>query len=481
MTPEKPITPPDVLNAPPEASVPPSHVVMARTTWREALALLACLTLFSTLHFLRPNRATHQHAAHLVGPIVYAYNADSADYVWLALRFPQGLATERGKIRRMRPLYPFLGWAAYQPLRLLEPLVPARAEALLQAQLAESGSGAIWAGIRPRQIIMAWLGEVGVNFLLVWLALGLLFAGLRVVFARRVAFLLALLPGLHFNTIDFLLVPHTEAFNLLVPALLVWTIARWQTGEWERQRAEGAGQIGALEQVSAPGREEEGRPPGGARLADALTSTGNSGRAGAFALGVFLLGKALLYPIANWMYEAARTRRPGAWRDLAVSLLLFAAPTLLYGALIKATGLAAYNHEITHYRQFIWMLDELKAGHGGDIPHHLAFGLVTTLRQALLGFLAPYIVMGALILRRNRSNFALPALYGRHIGVYTLAGLAFWTLSGFYMTRLTLTLFPLPLFALGTLAIRKTDRPAVWLTAALILEALLHLAGAYLY
>ena len=125
--------------------------------------------------------------------------------------------------------------------------------------------------------MLAWAALIIVNFGLYMASLVLLVQSLRRVFSPDLALLLAMYPALHRDTVGFLFVPTAEPFNLLLPAIFLYT--SWCFGR---------------------------NPPG--------YST-------AFAVGLGMLGKGLAFIIVNWPYEyliardCAAIRACGAFRD----------------------------------------------------------------------------------------------------------------------------------------------------------------------
>jgi hypothetical protein len=241
--------------------MPDVHATAPGFLPRHAAALLAALLLAAALHLIAPNREANGRSVHLIGPIEYAFNVDSGGFVYMAAAFPESLATEMGAGRRMRPLYCALGWLLSRPLQPLRGHL-----AFLPAGFLREGNAS---AVRPHtratepvtgdELLLAWVALVAANFLLDWLALALVFWGLSGFFPTSVALALSLVPAFHFNTIDFVLVPHSEPFNILIPALA----------------------IAAL------------------RIFDA----GGSGLGLAAGLGVALLGKAIPFPAASWFFE----------------------------------------------------------------------------------------------------------------------------------------------------------------------------------
>jgi hypothetical protein len=300
--------------------------------------------------------------------------------------------------------------------------VPAALTARVHRLLETTKRQDMWAGIDERGLLLAWASLVAVNLVLTWLSACVIFRALERVFGGPAAFWLALVALFHFDAIDFVVVPHSEVFNLVVPAVMLEAFVR--------------------------GR---GRPEP-ARLTASL-------------LGVLMLGKALAFPILNWL----RGRKPG---ELFVLTALFALPVAIYSALLKAFGLPLYNHEIVVFRQGVWMLDWLREGRGPEIPLRWATNLGAHLLHLALGFGVPLLACLVLLLRKARTAAPAPWL-GPPLVLYGLACAAFFVLLGHDPPRLSMLHFP---WALGTLAATRTDRPGPWLAAVVLLQLVLRVA-----
>jgi len=390
---------------------------------RSGLGLaLACL-LAAGIHLLRPNREAHSHDVPLPGGVRYAFNADSALFARDVVRFPQGLwDCDVCKVRILRPLYPALGRIVYLPLSTMRSLVPESLTSRVRRLKETTHHPEMWEGIDERALLVAWGALIVVNLVLSWLSALVVLQALERVFPGAVAFWLTLVALFHFDAIDFIVVPHSEIFNLVVPALVLDALTR--------------------------GR---GRPEP-ARLAAGL-------------LGVLMLGKALAFPILNWL----RGRRPA---ELALLLALFALPVALYSALLVAFGLPLYNHEIVVYRQGVWMLDWLREGRAAEIPWRWARGLGAHLANLALGFGVPLLACLALLLRKPRSPAPAPWLRPPLV-LYGLACVAFFVLLGYDPPRLSVLHFPWVLAALGTLAVTRTDRPGPVVATVVALQVVL--------
>lgn len=387
------------------------------------------ILLAGALHLASPNRAAHRHAAP-VGPVDYAFNADSAAFARIVVRFPAGLwETEAGRARILRPLYPALAWPTYAALRPAASLIPERWLVGAERLKGRATHPEWWTGIPARDLAAAWGALVAVNLGILWAGGLLTFAALRRLWGPSQAFWMTALLLLHFDVVDFVLVPHTECFNLLVPAFVLW----WTVS-------------GAPRPVAA-----------------------------AWALGGLMLGKGIAFPLANVLREGLK--RPGSRaRAAAVLLLGFALPVSLYAAFLHGAGLPSENHEMARYRQFVWMLDAARQGDWLSIPARWAAGAWIEVVHVARGFWIPLSGMAWLAVRRRRPiSGPLPDGLAGQMALYAGACLLFWTLSGYHAERLSLLYFPPLWILLGTALARGTGRPARWGAGLLVAQA----AGIY--
>ena len=268
------------------------------------VGLLGCtLLVCGCLHLLFPDRIENWKSARLGSLLSYPYNTDSGEYAFLVVTFPHGL--KEHEARALRPLYPGLAFLVYQPLRLLERWIPEKICRQAAVLTAEGGGASVWKGVDLRDMVTAWAALIVVNVVLYMTSLLLILSSLRRVFPPSLALLLTMVPATQRNAIDFLLVPATDVFNVLLPAIFLYTA----TALWSKKRG---------------------------------------GLATALALGVGVLGKGVLYPFCNWLYEhlAVRDWRRG-WRTAtALHKLVRAADAALPGA-----GLADRHDELESRRE----------------------------------------------------------------------------------------------------------------------------------
>ena len=414
--------------------------------------LLGLMALLSMLHFVLPNHAENFHSVAMTPRIGYAFNADSALFAWTVITFPQGLATETGSVRRSRPLYSALGWAFYQPLRVMRIFVPKEIAAKAATLARQSNTGEIWRNIDGRQIVLAFVALIGVNLFISGTALFLIFRALRASFEPRLALLLTLVPAVHSDAIDFYLVPHTEPFNLLIPALFLSVLAAW--------------------------------------------SSGRDGFGWSTTLGVSMLAKPMPFMLLNWLVESVRLKRSSyvGHRNLPPTLpagaVMLVLPTMLFLLFLDIIRVPLNNYEeVVHvplhsnegnqYRMFVWMLDAIRAHDPEAIPVRIISGLVEHLRLSAIAFAIPLAICVVLLVVPKRRNFRLADEMWLHLVVYSCSCAIFWACSGYIWKRLTITEFPLVIYALGCLSMLRCKWPEWIVSGAVVGSILTRVFGIY--
>jgi len=396
---------------------------------RAFLFLFCALLVSACLHLFFPDRQEHSRSVRLSRLLNYAYNGDSSEYALLVATFPSGFKQHPSRV--LRPLYPAIGFVVYQPLRVLKPLLPMDFCRRAEDMMAKNGGERVWKEIDVRDVVLAWAALVIVNFGLYMASLVLILLSLRQLFAPQVALLLTAYPALHRNTIDFLLVPTADPFNLLLPAIFLYTVMVL----WKANRP---GYITAL------------------------------------VMGLGMLGKGIAFVIGNWLYEHLLVRNwRNSWRSALLCVMLFIIPAVVYLAILSLFGVPAYNHETTVYRQFVWMVDYLREGRIAEIPLRWLAGLGTHLYGVAVDWTVPLAMCAFLVFRRDFKIFRLDRDLKRHLIVYVLCSAAFWVMGSILFRRLNVCYYPAVIVLLGALAARKLARPHIYLLFGLLAQVLI--------
>ena len=324
------------------------------------VALLCCtLLVCGCLHLFFPDRIENWKSARLGSLLSYPYNTDSGEYAFLVVTFPHGLKQHEAPFSGR--FTPGLAFLVYQPLRLLERWIPEKICRQAAVLTAEGGGTSVWKKVDLRNMVTAWAALIVVNVVLYMTSLLLILSSLRRVFPPSLALLLTMVTATQRNAIDFLLVPATDVFNVLLPAIFLYTAIR-------------------------PVVEETRRTGHGADL--------GGGRA----------WKRGLVPLLQLALRTSRRRdwhAAGGRRLLCTSL--FALPTLLYLGLAWLTGLTNWSHNVNvaRDRDFIWMIDDLRKGMFAEIPLRWLSSLGTHLRQFVVGWPVPLVLCAVLALQKT--------------------------------------------------------------------------------
>lgn len=422
-----------------------SGIAVRRDLWRE-VAWAGALVLAVQLPFLvspAPQRGTEmQHGVrtiYLAGPVHVNVDIDSPQFVAVS-HDPRLLLTEEGHTWQSRPLYLALGWSLALPFRA--------------AGLGVLGDR-MFAG-RPLpgipgsygSYLPEFAGLVLLNWLLVTAALVLLrrLLGERSLRSPAVILPAALLLANEVTKPGFW-TPHLQMFNLAVPvgtlALLAWMHARR-----DRLHAGHAWEIGTGLGVGALAYGAFAIPAGAAALAMVLTRT----------------------PARLWT------------RCLRAALLLaaFFIPLVVWVMFVRARTGTFYSHEVARYHQFVWIFETARRGMGVlgvTLAQNLSSYLTTLVMVAwcpLLALAAAWAAVYATGAARPWSDRERSVL--RASATYLAVCVPFFALAGYYATRLTWTVVPAMLPALGFAIARleRAPRPAVrwWAMGAVAAAAL---------
>lgn len=306
----------------------------------------------------------------------FVINCDSYEYARVSVS-PSALFEEKS-IRQSRPLFIILGSVVGYTLY---PLLR-----LFHLNIYESH----------------FAGFLLINFILLLLSLFLLdtilIRATSLVIVERSAFLILLISNV--VTKAFFWTAHQQMFTFLTPLLCVYTI-QWLS---EHKAASIKQIIGISILVGL-----------------SMLVYGN------FALLGICFFAALIY------YRFSLVA-------IALSILLVALPTVIWLIVLNYEGVAYYNHEIAHYRQFVWVVDSLSVSMSvcweamkGNIDMFFhTFGSITLLIAAL-ALATIYHVLASEIKMSDRP------LIGA-CWVLIAITLPFLFFMGFYHERLTYTL-----------------------------------------
>lgn len=333
--------------------------------------------------------------------IVYPVNCDSVEFVRLTATFPGGYS--QNPLRINRPLYPALNAPFYQ---LIKPIlsIPDYLEERIKLKMEEISFKKIWEGISPQEVTAAWGASVVTNFYLSFLAIYFLFKTGQRLGLKKNNLPLALLMVFSIRFKDYLLSPHTQMFDYLIPAYLIYLASFWLKG---------------------------GKKP--IKLWEL------------FFLGMILLGKNLYFaiPIAFWLLVAVKEKN---WLKYLAPIL----PTAFYIIFLWFFKIPYYSHEMVSYREGIWLFDAWRQS-----------GLINTL--PLVGKQAFKVLKALLITLRIEFFFLLALIVLKKFSwkkyfsrrdyefmiVYFLSWLGFFILVGYFEPPITYTFFPVLFLATG--------------------------------
>ncbi len=393
------------------------------------LCFLFLILVFSLLYFIQPGW-TEFRSVNIYGPFNYGMNPDSPTWARLVMDFPDYFTTEYGKIRIMRPLYVVIARSIYVSVSPIKAVIPEKFVNKVRKIKRGANHPENWVEVDSRNFIIAWGSCVLINIFIYWISAVLIFEGLKNFFSVIPSFLLALFPLLHFDTINFYLMPHSEPFNVFIPALLIFVIGKY----WLR---------------------------------------GCPGYIGATIFGLSLTAKAIFYPFVNWIYEYIfESDTCKAKLYFLLSSVLIIAPSLLYLVSLYYWNLPLYNHEVVKYRQVIWIFDYCKEGNFFGIVTRLIKGLFIHNYQIFLGFGVPLTAVASILVCNGMFKLNAKQRYlGKHIAVYTLAGVFFWMVVGRHSANNVVGQFPLVIFLTGIITERLEFQKTI-LISLLILHGL---------
>jgi hypothetical protein len=139
----------------------------------------------------------------------------------------------------------------------------------------------------------------------------------------------------------------------------------------------------------------------------------------------------------------------------AMMVLGFCCPVVLWGLFVYwKTGRVPYSHEVTQYRQFVWIVDAMREG-AGVLAHRLALFASIYAQSIRRVALVPALILLALVLARffswkGRGDPFISSSWNSLViasGITAAAVLLFFGLLGFYADRLTWNIVPTSLVA----------------------------------
>jgi hypothetical protein len=223
----------------------------------------------------------------------------------------------------------------------------------------------------------------------------------------------------------FIWTPHVQIFNILVPLFCIAVC------------------MAIIERPQRTLRQVFGVSLGLGVLALAYFSFAIVVPAGVIA---FFVGERLAARQVSVRYFLSR---------LAMLVLGFCCPIVLWGLFVYwKTGRVPYSHEVTQYRQFVWMVDAMRDGAGVLVRRLASF--VSTYAQSLRRVaLVPVLILLALVLARffswkGRGDPFISSSWNSLMiasGITAVAVLLFFGLLGFYADRLTWSIVPPSLVA----------------------------------
>lgn len=367
---------------------------------------------------------TEEQQAHWVtnvelpGPFAFPLNFDSITYLY-ASDHPEWLLLP-GKNLQSRPGLPLLGAALSRLIRPAADLVPSS-----WLGLSRTGPRTIPPGgaIIVHTYLASFLAFVLINAALVLLAVYLY--AVLVGSASAGSLAVGCLLIVNDVTKAFVLTPHPQMFNILVPVFLVWVSTQARGAQFWSSRMIGLALLSGL---------------------------------GMLAYATFALFLPLV-TLARLVSQRAARREDMA--RLAGLGAVLAMPTAIWFCIVYSLNGSYYNPEIANFQQFVWMGPALEQGLGACAAK-LGSGawslLVDALRQ---GWVTAVL---AVLLR--------PAKLGPALAV-SLLFWAFFALSGYVPARLAYTLVPPLVCVVGAelaSSSRRTNLVAVALMAAYVAQ-----------
>lgn len=165
-----------------------------------------------------------------------------------------------------------------------------------------------------------------------------------------------------------------------------------------------------------------------------------------------ILFAAVIFAIAFKLYRSGKLSRQTVKRFLLPAIGLFTLPTLLWSAILLLVNGRVYSHEVSAYRQFIWIFDKLLISFKDFYEELFEFTVLygTSIYRTVFVFLIALVVIKiykSLFLTGKPETEVAPNNFSVKIilaVIFALYLLFFW-LMGYYGERLTFTLVPVAL------------------------------------
>ena len=376
--------------------------------------------VFAVIAFFTPNPkfigACWWNEKYRLDNIVFTIilSCDSPEYMRLVIKFPKGY--DDNNTRLNRPLYPLLAYPVYLLVRPVIKL-PENLHQMIIQKMADIKLKNAWANIQGTQILAAAISTIIINIILASLAVYFFLKGLEYGGTGGLKFYFAILIYFSFIFKNFVLIPHTLMFDLLIPAVLFFISMKSLNTNKKREK---------------------------------LTLI----FIGAFIMGLLFLGKGLWYSALVIMWLSIQNRH---FKDILISILLLLLPTILYIAILYISNIPYYNYEITRHREGVWMFDSFKSA--GFISTLSLF--INNMQKLLVMTINTFryeLIFIIILLILNIKNKYFPKLINRKeiyfCTVYFFSWFCFWLWVGYFEPRNLYTLYPVIILILSKFVIR---------------------------
>lgn len=380
------------------------------------LSLIILLISF-ILHFLFPLPSPSWINVNYHG-ITYSYNVDSPEFARGVIDFP-GERFFKGNIRSNRPLYIFISWLIYKPLKFLgmDKMIPSGLINICKEDMKRAFTRSeMWLSeYKPADIILSWLSLIFVSvilFLISFFIIGRLCLDFTLSFRVSFILMLTLFFDLKLSMDGIVWFPHTDAFDILVPAMTTYFCFK------------------------------------------VFNEGGRYYLLYCLLIGILMLGKGEFYAVLIIAFVPLFVKRVSLSKSI-IGLLIGLAPTLFYISFLNIKGYGYYSPEMEVYRQGIWYIDVLREK-----------GPLLLIKEALLK--SKDIFENTLVaLRINFGLLTILLIYSLRRGLnlknrfvftfgfnYLVFNFLFWLWVGFTPVRLMFTFYP-PIYLILLILVRE--------------------------